>query len=150
MSADLPRNEPPSKHHVTGHFDDLPATQIISRFLRALSAGDTNTCLSFIADDVDWWALGAGRLTKADLARAYAALFSVLSRIDMTVTRQLSKGDQVAVELRSDYRLIAGETIAGSFMHLNATVANGQIVAMREYIDTQPIAHLFGGPGAPP
>jgi 4-hydroxybutyrate dehydrogenase/sulfolactaldehyde 3-reductase len=120
-------------------------TEVLSRFLDALGAGDIDTALSYIADDVKWWALGPGDLTKADLAGAYAKLFSVLSRIDMTVTRQTNNGEHVSVELRSDYRLKNGETITGSLMHLNATIINGCIVAMNEYIDTRPVAHLLAG-----
>ena len=121
-----------------------PALAVLDPYLKALGEGRTDDALALVADDVDWWTLGIGQMKKADLAGAYAALFGTVERIAMTFTHRLAEGDLASLELRSDYRLRDGRQIAGSLMHLNATVADGRIVTMREYIDMAPLAGILG------
>lgn len=119
--------------------------EIIGRFNQALSVGDTASALALIHEDVDWWTLGAGKLTKADLAKAYAGIFTKVADIDMRIASQIVEGDIVSLDMICSYRLRSGEELADNAMHLTARVAGGQIAAMREYMDMGMIAPLLNG-----
>ncbi len=128
---------------------------VIERYVAAVEKRDMDTVHSLFAEDATWW-LG-GELPLSGTWRGRDAILGDFlgsiprlyqpETISIEVTGLLADGETVALEWTSRAMTTAGEPYenqcAGVF-----TVRDGQIVAVREYMDTQYAAAKFAAIGA--
>jgi ketosteroid isomerase-like protein len=128
--------------------------QLVLRGYAALKAGDVATYLDGLADDVTITYFGDHLFTgtyrgKADILESYVPL--LLARLDgpikITVTNAIAEGDQVFVEAQGESRTKDGlryDNLYGIILKLR----DGKIAEIREYMDTELVKNIFGGPTA--
>jgi uncharacterized protein len=123
---------------------------VVERYVAAIQAGDTATIRELFAEHATWW-LG-GELPLSGTWRGRDAILGDFlgsiprlyrpETISIEITSLLADGDVVAMEWTSRAVTTAGEDYenqcAGVFI-----VRDGQIVAVREYMDTQYAAAKF-------
>jgi uncharacterized protein len=123
---------------------------VIERYVAAVEKRDMDTVRDLFAQDATWW-LG-GELPLSGTWRGRDAILGDFlgsiprlyqpETISIEVTGLLADGETVALEWTSRAMTVAGEPYenrcAGVF-----TVRDGQIAAVREYMDTQYAAAKF-------
>jgi ketosteroid isomerase-like protein len=68
--------------------------------------------------------------------------------MQMTVRGLIAEGDKVAVEVVGDGKLRAGRRYQNDY-HLLLTIRDGEIAAVREYLDTQHVVATWFTPAKP-
>jgi uncharacterized protein len=128
--------------------------QVVLRGYAALKAGDVATYLDGLADDVTITYFGNHLFTgtyrgKADIIDNYVPL--LLERLDgpikITVTNAIAEGDQVFVEAEGESRTKDGRRYDNRY-GIVLQLRDGKIAAIREYMDTELVKGIFGGPTA--
>jgi ketosteroid isomerase-like protein len=112
-----------------------------------LGAGDVAGVLDLLADDATWWLAGKpgaipvqGTMDKRRFARLVDTMSSQLKDgLRMTVKGLVAEGDRVAAEVESHGELRNGRVYEQQY-HFLITFRAGNILAVREYLDTQ---HAF-------
>ena len=116
------------------------AAELFARF----NANDLKGALDLLSDDATWWIAGeparqpaAGEHSKAQIARLLSDMGRRLKDgLRMTVRGVTAEGERVAVEVESHGELRDGK-VYNNHYHFALTVRGGQIVGVREYLDTQ-------------
>jgi uncharacterized protein len=124
---------------------DLEANKnVIRQYLQLLEQGDVKAAGDLVADDVQWWVLGPGYMPKQALLGIWGQMFGAMSKKRaMRPTGMVAEGDRVAAEFEGEFELVDGRTFLNHFNTV-FTLANGKIVAAREYMDTALMEKLFG------
>jgi ketosteroid isomerase-like protein len=141
-----------------GRADRLPTDtsesnkQIVLNGYAALKAGNVAGYLDSLSEDVTITYFGNHLFTgtyrgKADIVDNYVPL--LLARLDgpikITVTNAIAEGDQVFVEAQGESRTRDGlsyNNLYGIILKLRG----GKIAEIREYMDTELVKKVFGGP----
>ncbi len=124
--------------------------QITIDFYTRFDAGDTAGVLALMADDCSYWLAGvpgsnatAGLRTKAEMADIFNRMAQAMTGpLRMTVHNTVAEGDQVAVMAESRGELKNGR-IYNQHYHALFTLRDGQIAAVREYMDTQHVQAVW-------
>lgn len=123
--------------------DGHEARAVVEDYLGRLLAGASDADALF-APGATWWVAGqwdgAGTFTVAQVrsvAEASASWFAEPMRF--SVRRIIADGDTVAVELHSDTVFRGGAPYSNDYVMIYE-VRGGQIVSVREYLDTKLIA----------
>jgi ketosteroid isomerase-like protein len=113
-----------------------------------LSGGDIGGVLAMMAEDVTWRLPGrrellpiAGEYNKERLKRMFDGMLAQLGErgLEMRVVGLVAEGDGVAAEVESIGDLRNGRRYRQQY-HFLIRFRDGQIAAVREYLDTQ---HTF-------
>jgi len=132
--------------------EDADNIAVVLRFFADLTAPrlTRDERLRELADDSVWWTPGrgliSGRLSKSERMARSAILAPALADFVMTpdLDSVLAGGDQVAIETTSSARnAVTGQAYANRY-HWRFTVREGRIVELREYMDSQHFADVFG------
>jgi uncharacterized protein len=129
------------------------AVDLFARF----STNDIAGVLDLLADDVTWWIAGkpdaqpaSGDHDKTWMARLFHRMVSQLDGpMQMTVRGLVAEGDKVAVEVVGDGKLRDGRRYQNEY-HFLLTIRDGQIAAVREYLDTQHVFATWFAPATEP
>jgi len=99
-----------------------------------------------VTDDCTWWAAGFGtmdRKTFAGLAEQIKPLMPTMPT--MTIEATTAEGDRVAMEAKGHATLSDGRVYENVY-HFLFLFRDGRICHVKEYMDTQYAASLFGAP----
>jgi ketosteroid isomerase-like protein len=107
--------------------------EIIQKVNDAFAAGDTDTILSFVADDVRWDVLGFSTAIGKEEFRREVENEGFEGRPVITITSAIEEGDRVAVEGRVMTKPVGGEAVELVF-HNAYRLENGKIREMRSYL----------------
>jgi len=116
---------------------------VVMGFVEALSSGNIEAAKAALADDATWWIPGSlpvsgthrGKKTIfEDFLGQAQALFQPNS-LSIQVRNLIGEGDCVAVEWIARGKSAKGKDYE-NYYHLMFEVKNGQIQAIREYVDT--------------
>jgi len=107
--------------------------QIIQKVNDAFAAGDTDTILSFVADDVRWDVLGFSTAIGKEQFRREVENEGFEGRPVITITSAIEEGDRVAVEGRVMTKPVGGEGIE-LYFHNAYRLEAGKIKEMRSYL----------------
>ena len=131
----------------------MDATQrkaIIRQAFADLGAGNGETLLGLLDDDVQWTIIGNTRFSglfkgKADvLERLLAPLGGLLDgHLHITVDNVFAEGDYVAVQGRGESRTTAGGTYNNTYCWVYRWRGE-RIIALTEYLDTEVVTASFG------
>lgn len=118
--------------------------QIAIDFFNLLGRGEIEPALALATDDMTYWIAGkpggvpsSGSKDKKQMRRLFQNMMGSLeSGLPMTVEGVTAEGDRVALELESLGRLKNGRTYNNEY-HILLQFRDGEICAVREYLDTQ-------------
>jgi ketosteroid isomerase-like protein len=118
--------------------------ELVSRFFEQFSNGDIDGAFAMVSDDVSWWVPGdlpfSGTKTKAEYLGVVAGIQSgVPEGRKLDAVSMIAEGDKVAVEVESLGQHVNGRTYTNKY-HFLITVQDGQMVEVKEYMDT---LHLY-------
>jgi len=116
----------------------------------AVTAGDIDTFLGNLADDVTWTFFGshrfAGTFRGKDelLAKLFGPLGEVLEDgIKVTIDSMTAEDDRVVIEARGEARAKSGAPYNNHYC-IVVTVADGRVRHVREYLDSELVTAVFG------
>lgn len=114
--------------------------EIIQKVNDAFAAGDTETILSFVADDVRWDVLGFSTAVGKEEFRREVENEGFEGRPVITIISAIEEGDRVAVEGRVMTKPVGGEAIE-LYFHNAYRLEAGKIKEMRSYLVPKLMAH---------
>ena len=124
--------------------------QVVLDFYDAGARGDMDTCFALLSDDVTWTNIGSTKFSGTYIGKQAIAndllgpLFGQLKAGISSQIEQLTAEDDIVIAQTSG----TAETIDG--IPYNNTycqvikIRNGQIVAVKEYMDTALVDSVFG------
>lgn len=129
--------------------------QLVRELFARFSVNDIAGALELLADDVSWWIAGkpgaqpaCGEHDKVWMAGLFGRMVSQFDGpTQMTVRGLIAEGDKVAVEVVGDGKLRDGRCYQNEY-HLLLTIRDGEIAAVREYLDTQHVVATWFSPKA--
>jgi ketosteroid isomerase-like protein len=127
--------------------------QLARELFRRFDANDIAGVLDMLSDDATWWLAGrteqiptAGLKSKPQIAPVFQAMMDQLKDgLCMEVTGLVAEGDEVALELVSHGELRNGR-VYSNHCHMLLTLRDGQVSAVREYLDTQHVVDTWFRP----
>ncbi len=133
--------------------DTAQSRQIAIRFFERLDANDIPGALDTLSDDVSYWIAGrreviptAGTHDKTRMARIFNAMMEQLENgMRMTVKSAIAEGDRVALQVESLGTLRNGRVYNNQY-HMLMRIADGRIVEVHEYLDTQHVLETWYRP----
>ena len=114
---------------------------VVASFYTALAAKDVETVSSLLADDLVCWVAGTTPASGSCGRERFLELFAMMREaIDGQMTlifdAVTAEEDRVALLARGSMRTTSGKDY-NNFYHFFTRVRDGQIVEMREYLDTE-------------
>lgn len=114
---------------------------VVTRFYTALAAKDADTVASLLAEDLICWVAGTTPASGSCGKTRFLELFAMMREtIDGQMTiifdAVTAEDDRVALLARGSMRTTSGKDY-NNFYHFFTRVRDGQIVEMREYLDTE-------------
>jgi limonene-1,2-epoxide hydrolase len=129
-----------------GHDVDMTSTlELVNTFMKAAAAGDYDTALSMLSEDIEYQNMPLPAVTGRDAVRATLdALLGMASESEWVVHRELAN-DTTVMNERTD-RFHVGDRwlelpVAGVFQ-----IRDGQIVLWRDYFDLETIMKQMAPP----
>lgn len=124
--------------------------KILAGFFERFSAADATGALELLDDSVIWHVMGregelpmSGEMDKEAIGALIVAVKEAIpTGMKLTPTGWTAEGNRVAVEMES-YGEMANGKVYNNFYHFLATVSNGRITVLREYMDTHQVKQLF-------
>lgn len=120
--------------------------QIVREFLEVFSSGDVAGILERLHPDATWWVSGtmaglSDTYTRQQLGVLLQGVTAVYKKgaLLITPTSLVGEGNRVAVEAESFAELNNGR-VYNNFYHFLFKIADGKILRVKEYMDTQ---HAF-------
>jgi len=118
--------------------------EIVSRFFEEFSKGHIESAFSLVSDDVQWWVAGtlpfSGTKSKQEYMQVVGAIKNGFpDGLKLEVQSMIGEGSQVAAEVESDGNHANGKKYNNQY-HFLITIENGQMVEVKEYMDT---LHLY-------
>lgn len=123
---------------------------IVAEFFKRFSNADAAGALELLDDSATWRAMGnEGGLPMSGVMdkEAIGALIKGVSEaipggLKLTPTGWTAEGDRVALEMES-YGELSNGKVYNNFYHFLATLSDGKIVSLREYMDTHHAKSIF-------
>ena len=128
--------------------------QLVERFIGAMSAGDTASIVDAYAEDGAVWTSGrtliSGTFTKAQIREAAGRIFEAFPQgIEFTIHAMTAEGERVAVEAESRGMHVSGK-LYNNLYHFLFQFRDGQLVRLKEYMDTELVTEILCGGQRPP
>ena len=124
--------------------------QVVLDFYEAGARGDMDTCFALLADDVTWTNIGSTKFSGTYVGKQALAeellgpLFGRLKAgISSQIERLTAEGDIVVAQTAGTAETVDGTPYNNTYCQV-MTIRNGQIAAVKEYMDTALIDSVFG------
>jgi hypothetical protein len=124
--------------------------QVVLDFYEFGARGDIDACFALLADDVTWTNIGTTRFSgtyagkQAIAEELVGPLFAQLKAgIASQVERLTAEGDIVVAQTSGTAETVDGIPYNNTYCQV-FEIRNGQIVAVKEYMDTALIDSVFG------
>lgn len=122
---------------------------LVRAYLDAFSSGDVKRIGEFLHEDLRWWVTGtvagiSGTYDKAATLNLLAQVTQVYKQgaLRLTPAAMIGEGPRVAVEAESYAELHNGK-VYHNYYHILFELADGKIIRMNEYMDTQHVHDTF-------
>ena len=127
---------------------------LVSRFFDALNRGDIDTVVNTYADDGTVTTMGntliSGTFGKQQIADAATRALDVFpDGLTFTVNDMIAEGNKVAVEAESNGEHVSGKIYSNHY-HFLFEFEQGQLLRLREYLDTETVTDVLCGGQRPP
>lgn len=122
---------------------------VVLGFFENFSAGKFDDALAMMRDDATWWVAGkfelSGTKTKAEFGQLVKGIGSAMPNgLKITPKSLVAEGTNVAVEAES-YGELANGKVYNNQYHFLVELADGKIIAVREYLDTMHAKEILVG-----
>jgi len=124
--------------------------QIVLDFYEAGAKGDMDACFALLADDVTWTNIGSTKFSGTYIGKQALAddllgpLFSQLKAgISSQIERLTAEGDSVVAQTSGTAETMNGTPYNNTYCQV-IRIRDGQIVDVKEYMDTALIDSVFG------
>ena len=124
--------------------------QVVLNFYDAGARGDMDTCFALLANDVTWTNIGSTKFSGTYVGKQAIAedllgpLFSRLKAgISSQIERLTAEDDIVVAQTSGTAETTDGTPYNNTYCQV-FRIHNGQIVAVKEYMDTALIDSVFG------
>lgn len=130
--------------------DDIEANkQLVSRFLEAMSSGDTQTILDAYAEDGYVHTMGntliSGKYDKQQIKGFADGIYDAFpAGIKFSVKSMTAEEDRVSVEAESVGEHASGQTY-NNFYHFMFRLRGGKVASLTEYLDTELATDILCG-----
>ena len=123
--------------------------QRVRDFFDALNRGDSAAIVAAYAEDGCVHTMGhtliSGRFTKDQITAAAGAIFQSFPRgLAFEITGMTAEGERVAVEAESDGMHVSGKRYRNQY-HFLFVFRRGELVTLREYLDTEHVTDVLCG-----
>ena len=124
--------------------------EIVCTFFERFSAADVPGALALLDDSVVWRVMGqqgglpmSGEMDKEAIGALILGVKQAIpGGLKLTPTGWTAERERVAVEMES-YGEMGSGAIYHNLYHFLATVVDGRITGLREYMDTDQVKRLF-------
>lgn len=117
--------------------------QVALDYLQRVSAGDIPSAMQLVASTAEIWFPDKGYMNRTQLGEILEyARSCFVDKIALTPSGVTSEGERVAVEVDGSADLNNGGRYENRY-HFLFIVQHGQIVVLREYLDTVPAQQAF-------
>ena len=123
---------------------------VVQQFLDAGARGDLDACFALFSDDASWSNIGSTRFSGTAAGKAailndlVGPLFGNLQNgIQSDIEAVIADGDRVVVLSQGHATTLDGTPYNNTYAQV-FTVRGGEIVAVKEYMDTALIDRVFG------
>ena len=123
---------------------------VVRKFFEAGNAGDMDSAMALIADDVVWTDIGTTSLSgtyrgKADLGeRLLGPLFGQLKAgITMQIHRLVAEDDFVVAQTSGTAETLEGAPYNNTYCWI-IRIRDGQFAEVTEFLDTELVTRVFG------
>lgn len=128
--------------------------KIVEAFFSHFNQGQIEAAFNLVSENVSWWVPGtlpfSGTKTKAQY-------LGIVKRIQegfpegfkLNVKSMIGEGNKVAAEVESLGKHHNGMTYNNKYHFLITLGADGKMVEVKEYMDTQHLAGIIAGPNHP-
>ena len=118
--------------------------ELVAKFFELFSNGEIDDAFSMVSDTAVWWVPGdlpfSGTKSKTEYLQVVGAIQQGFPNgLQLNATSMVAEGDKVAVEVESYGEHANGRTYQNKY-HFLITIENGQIIHVKEYMDT---LHLY-------
>lgn len=125
----------------------MTSKQVVEGFFSALNEGALDKAFSNVADDVRWWVPGALPFSGTKNKAGYLQIAGMIQKgfpggLTFELHAFTVEGERVAVEAESKGDHANGKHYNNRY-HFVFVVRSGQIVEVKEYMDTQHLAALI-------
>ena len=124
--------------------------QVVLDFYEAGARGDMDACFALLADDVTWTNIGSTKFSGTYIGKQALAddllgpLFSQLKAgISSQIERLTAEGDSVVAQTSGTAETMNGTPYNNTYCQV-IRIRDGQIVDVKEYMDTALIDSVFG------
>jgi len=126
----------------------------VEAFFAAMNSSDSAAIVAAYADDGFVQTMGhtliSGKFTKAQITAAAGAIFESFPQgIRFTISAMTAEAERVAVEAESDGMHISGKRYQNEY-HFLFQFRNGELVTLKEYMDTERVTDVLCGGQRPP
>ena len=125
--------------------------QIVYDFFKAFEAGDAAKASSYLAEGVIWTPMGVkgelpikGQMDKAGILGLLTGVNAMMKEgLKLTMTDWTLQENRVAVEVESYGEVKENGRVYNNLYHFMIIVEEGQIVRVKEYMDTLHVKEIF-------
>lgn len=107
--------------------------EVIRKLNKGFEAGDEETILSCLADDIYWNVPGAFTANSKEEYRKQITNENFTGTPVITIINEIAEGNNVAVEGRVESKMING-TLFKAFFHNTYKLENGKVKSMTSYL----------------
>ena len=122
--------------------------QLVESFWQEFSQGNYQNALDMMASDATWWVAGKTLLSGEYTKEEFTDLLSSVSSqapdgIKVTPSCMTAEENRVSMEATSYAEISNGKTYQNEY-HFLITIADGKLVKIKEYLDTEHVTEVFG------
>ena len=122
--------------------------QLVESFWQEFSQGNYQNALDMMASDATWWVAGKTLLSGEYTKEEFTELLSSVSNqapdgIKVTPSSMTAEENRVSMEATSYAEISNGKTYQNEY-HFLITIADGKLVKIKEYLDTEHVTEVFG------
>ena len=126
----------------------------VEHFFKALNSGDIDALVNTYADHGVVQTMGntliSGESNKGQIRDAVGGIYGVFpSGLKFTILDMVCEGDKVAVEAVSEGEHVSGQTYCNEY-HFLFEFKQGELVKLKEYMDTEQVTDVLCGGQRPP
>jgi len=123
--------------------------QFITRFIQAMSEGDSDTIVASYHPDARLMTMGntliSGERGLDEIAQfAPAVLEAFPDKLAFTIKNMTAEGDFIAVEAESDGMHVSGQPYH-NYYHFLFELRDGKVYRLKEYMDTEMVTDILCG-----
>jgi len=127
---------------------------IVKDFFIALNSGDVDSIVDTYADVGYVQTMGntliSGQSSKDQIKAAVSGIYEVFPKgLKFTVLDMVGEGEKVAVEATSEGEHSSGQTYSNEY-HFLFEFKNGELIKLKEYMDTEQVTDVLCGGQRPP